>query len=45
MLAMMSIKIKKPGELDTAGKVGLDGRIQVYIGCGHPIQTQARATK
>jgi hypothetical protein len=29
----------------TARKSGLDGCIQVYIGCGHPIQTWARATK
>jgi hypothetical protein len=29
----------------TARKVGSDGRIRVYIGCGHPIQTWARATK
>jgi hypothetical protein len=28
----------------TARKSGLDGCIQVFIGCGHPIQTQARAT-
>jgi hypothetical protein len=26
---------------DTAGNAGLDGHIQVYIGCGHPIQTWA----
>ncbi|PLW08984.1 hypothetical protein PCANC_21505 [Puccinia coronata f. sp. avenae] len=30
---------------NTARKSGLDGCIQVFIGCGHPIQTQARATK
>jgi hypothetical protein len=30
---------------DTARKAGSDGRIQVYIGCGHPIQTWARATE
>ncbi|PLW11276.1 hypothetical protein PCANC_23073 [Puccinia coronata f. sp. avenae] len=33
----------------TARKVGSDGGIQVFIGCGHPIQTpiqtRARATK
>ncbi|PLW54945.1 hypothetical protein PCANC_02703 [Puccinia coronata f. sp. avenae] len=29
----------------TARKVGSDGCIRVFIGCGHPIQTRARATK
>ncbi|PLW54750.1 hypothetical protein PCANC_03725 [Puccinia coronata f. sp. avenae] len=29
----------------TARKSGSDGCIQVYIGCGHPIQTRARATE
>jgi hypothetical protein len=29
----------------TAGKSGLDGCIQVYIGCSNPIQTWARTTK
>jgi hypothetical protein len=29
----------------TARKVGSDGLIQVYIGCGHPIQTWAWATE
>jgi hypothetical protein len=31
--------------IDTARKAGSDGCIQVLIGCGHPIQTWARATK
>ncbi|PLW29321.1 hypothetical protein PCASD_23591 [Puccinia coronata f. sp. avenae] len=30
---------------NTARKSGSDGCIQVYIGCGHPIQTRARATE
>ncbi|PLW49060.1 hypothetical protein PCANC_12180 [Puccinia coronata f. sp. avenae] len=29
----------------TARKSGSDGCIRVYIGCGHPIQTRARATE
>jgi hypothetical protein len=29
----------------TARKSDLDGCIQVYIACGHPIQTRARATE
>jgi hypothetical protein len=29
----------------TARKSGLDGCIQVFIGCGYPIQTWARATE
>jgi hypothetical protein len=33
------------GERRTAKKPGSDGCIRVYIGCGHPIQTWARATE
>ncbi|PLW08048.1 hypothetical protein PCANC_23160 [Puccinia coronata f. sp. avenae] len=29
------------GDKVTASNAGLDGRIQVYIGCSHPIQTRA----
>jgi hypothetical protein len=29
----------------TSRKVGSDGCIQVFIGCGHPIQTWARTTE
>ncbi|PLW53167.1 hypothetical protein PCANC_09758 [Puccinia coronata f. sp. avenae] len=31
--------------LHTARKSGSDGCIQVFIRCGHPIQTRARATE
>jgi hypothetical protein len=29
----------------TSRKAGSDGHIQVYIGCGHPIQTLAQGAK